>query len=114
MTKRNDDLKFENNTAHKKIYESQNSSGSFDKISLGNPTRSPMSKFHNFSSFFFKEINFSNFKESSVNVPDLADFAHHFHSSSTTLEATEVDYLRQIIYAYMMGTDPLVTTAVFK
>ena len=32
------------------------------------------------------------------------------YSSFMTLESTEIDYLRQIIYAYMMGTDPVVSS----
>lgn len=28
--------------------------------------------------------------------------------NSMCLEATEIDYLRQIVYSYMMGVDPLV------
>lgn len=40
---------------------------------------------------------------------------HITYSSFMTLESTEIDYLRQIIYAYMMGTDPVVSIfAVFK
>lgn len=29
------------------------------------------------------------------------------HSNHMTLEATEIDYLRRIVYSYMMGTDPV-------
>lgn len=31
----------------------------------------------------------------------------HQHHSFMTLEATEIDYLRRIVYSYMMGTDPV-------
>jgi hypothetical protein len=36
-----------------------------------------------------------------------------FDNKQHYLEATEIDYLRQIVYAYMMGTDPIVINKFF-
>jgi len=84
LNKRNDELKNENNVANKTINDSQSSSETrVNAINNRTPTNS-------------KTL-----------LPDLSDFSHHFHSSTSNLEATEVDYLRQIVYAYMTGTDPL-------
>lgn len=33
--------------------------------------------------------------------------------NSMCLESTEIDYLRQIVYSYMMGTDPIVSHLIF-
>jgi hypothetical protein len=38
---------------------------------------------------------------------EMHDQEHLIHSNYMSLESTEIDYLRQIIYAYMMGTDPV-------
>lgn len=33
-----------------------------------------------------------------------------YHSVSSSMEQTEIDYLKSIVYSYMMGTDPLVSS----
>ncbi len=59
----------------------------------------------------------TNFRASAQNASRslMAELSDHetpsnksFSNNSMCLENTEIDYLRQIVYSYMMGTDPLV------
>jgi hypothetical protein len=74
----------------------------------------------NFSKFVVKKSNSNNvlnytnnYKMPSSNLDrslmtELSDQETSRLSNSQCLEPTEVDYLRSIIYSYMMGTDPIV------
>lgn len=43
----------------------------------------------------------------SLNSPRLQNSNNNHHNFPHSLEATEIDYLRKIVYSYMMGTDPV-------
>ena len=70
----------------------------FETIPLNSPSpRSSSSAVNYFAS------------KTSLLSTDLNDSRHRHNSAlSMCLESTEIDYLRQIVYSYMMGTDPLV------
>jgi hypothetical protein len=59
---------------------------------------------HNGNRSIMTELNIDN--ETSL----LNNSSYHSANSTMCLEQTEIDYLKSIIYSYMMGTDPIVST----